>query len=1853
MPTQSERQAAFTAMVKKGWQSPYVDVFRHFDVGAWQKAARHGEVTRVVDKTIRAKVFKISGSVPASNYIQLPKSSSHSLGLVGRYLYLPFRVLPRKFFAVHLDLATAGGLVVRVSISNLFKDFKATPTWLQFPCVDLTPRWTLLVLDLKAILEQYVSRQFLYLKGVRLCANMYVRTLVTSPTRYEERELPRPLHMYIPAEEAWEDHYDCIRFPFVTQQAEGLQNLIRPGRTPRTAPIASQIVPRANHMARRAQFNEGAAVYRHNNNTRAAAAAAATGDDTSGVVQRQRQLVRGHGHGLPAVGLDLLAVNPETDHAALLTANKILATGEEPPLPEPEPVPTVVAHAPSSPPLRSAYKSPLPLSPSLTPDPIMALHHIVGFGAADVDCAVWATADDALLAYGAGRDVVLLDHESGGVQTFLHGHTAPITTLSACPAKGLLATAQSASHPCVRLWDVRKRVLRGIVPLEHAPVAIELSVRGRVLVTLCTDTQGKGWITARDIASSRRSGVVHVLAEARTDADLLVVRIAPNDDARYVTCGRDSVRLWRIRDGQFRSCNVAVPVTDPAVLRGFTDICLRSVGLTGLAAYVSTAGGDVLEIDCMAARLLRTHRVAASAVCCLALGRDWLATGSDDGFLRVWPLGNIDSGYTMELELDHTPCAAHVSVDGGSLVVATRGADLGVLNVVDAAYKPVSRAHTSTVLSFAESEKHCQIATASTDKLVRVWNADPLAIVCEFGTESDTPTSVAFHPRDPLLATGFASGCVRVFNTVTLSEVACAEQHRDAVICLEFNTDGSRLVTVGADGLVVGHDARAGYKPIRLYSFSAGRTPVASTARDGSRVCLVTAEDSALVVLECVNLTEEYRVPIPLPRGAKVTSLCLTPDGHSVFVGVGERSGSSTLMLMRLGTAAVAARAPNAHRGDISCIAVDSMGKFVLSGGSDGSVCVWDALLPSNYRPQRFLGSGGEVTRVSFARGGSRVLCSGSTLSAWDFYAAPNPVQKAAAAGHAAEDVPTPIEIVAEAAAEEVGAPSGSGAAVIEMQPQAEAITQSSTQERQEKSDLLTPAPEQNGNGSSVVGDSPLDLTDLADLSTPDVLTAAGTATAPRALSVIADADPSSAAESAALAARPVAPLHLEPQSLGTASGCEPDPVRGVVPLIGTSHAVASEAAAASLLPGGAPPDVRIHYPGAPVSTELSAELFAPPTGHAGIKCARIYGVNARAPSSAIWHPQTGVFAYAAGHRVVIEDLATHAQRFLEGHTEEISTLCVSHDGCTIASACGPTHATGQQAQVCLWDVATGTLKGSSLAYHLNDVTCMAFSRDDRHLVTVGNYVDPSIAVWECSTGALLAATQSDQPLHAVAWDPNNYGEFAACGQDGTLLFFLLDDSQDVGARYTRQHKHVLKVFAASLPKSLHSPRAAGPVHFTALEYTEGSVLLLGDARGVVSAWDTGTNTCFKSWQVETAEITMLCSRGGRMVTGSANGLLRLWEATLDADVATFVQEDEMALGAGSVAVAVTSMCFDAVLAMGVAVTADGTVWVVDWSERIKTRLAAGHVGAIRGMALSQDGRYFVTAAEDGSVRVWSSNEREQVMHFATASLGAVASCAAFSPDQQRCAAGYTDGVLRLFDLNAVDLEAKFSPHDRAVTAILFSLDGRVVVSANSGGLVVVSSASTGMTVRILTDHQGAPVTAFDRVLAPERGYAGATSLWLACSTDQRVSVWQANWGQDRCDMVDWLSLPATPFTPSKVTPELPPCLAAFSPGDPNIMLYTSHGARPQVAFYSLSLRRVVKRVALNDWALSLAVSPAGNVLAVGTQGRLLKLVDFEQGAFQDYTAHSDGVRHLAFTCDGHELISVGHADVASWEVLL
>ena len=62
-----------------------------------------------------------------------------------------------------------------------------------------------------------------------------------------------------------------------------------------------------------------------------------------------------------------------------------------------------------------------------------------------------------------------------------------------------------------------------------------------------------------------------------------------------------------------------------------------------------------------------------------------------------------------------------------------------------------------------------------------------------------------------------------------------------------------------------------------------------------------------------------------------------------------------------------------------------------------------------------------------------------------------------------------------------------------------------------------------------------------------------------------------------------------------------------------------------------------------------------------------------------------------------------------------------------------------------------------------------------------------------------------------------------------------------------------------------------------------------------------------------------------------------------------------------------------------------------------------------------------------------------------------------------------------------------------------FKLVGRMILSGGGDGLIAVSSRTTGMTVRVINDQQGAPLTGIDVQPSPVRTFS--SFLNLLCAT--------------------------------------------------------------------------------------------------------------------------------------------------------
>jgi len=98
-------------------------------------------------------------------------------------------------------------------MSNLFREVKVQGWTLHLPALVRTAKWTVLALDLPALLKLHMNKVYSCLKGVNACSSMFIRNVYTSDNFYAYDTMPKDMAFPVYEGQSWEDMYDWQSAP--------------------------------------------------------------------------------------------------------------------------------------------------------------------------------------------------------------------------------------------------------------------------------------------------------------------------------------------------------------------------------------------------------------------------------------------------------------------------------------------------------------------------------------------------------------------------------------------------------------------------------------------------------------------------------------------------------------------------------------------------------------------------------------------------------------------------------------------------------------------------------------------------------------------------------------------------------------------------------------------------------------------------------------------------------------------------------------------------------------------------------------------------------------------------------------------------------------------------------------------------------------------------------------------------------------------------------------------------------------------------------------------------------------------------------------------------------------------------------------------------------------------------------------------------------------------------------------------------------------------------------------------------------------------------------------------------------
>uniref|UniRef100_A0A3B4ZWV6 WD repeat domain 90 n=1 Tax=Stegastes partitus TaxID=144197 RepID=A0A3B4ZWV6_9TELE len=947
------------------WQHPYVNIFKHVRVEDWRKSTKEGDVSSYTDKKLKSPVYRIRGPVPANSYILVPKNINQSLGLTGRFFYLLFRPTPGKYFVVHLDVAAEQeGQVIRISFSNMFKEFKSTATWLQFPFLcgaakdsvyestsksarhlvgpaPTSVRWTCLMLDLQHTLSVYLKRCYSHLKSVKLCANMAVKNMFTTDLLLDP--MPREMSFPVPKGGSWHDLYDYIfpsegtKLPFDSIQKGSPQPETR-------SPVRER--PRCIDLSKAVQ-------------------------DRVSLIQQ-----------ITTPKLQSCDTDDGGVHVYVHPDDGLSNHGEES---EEE---------------------------KLLPDPILRLSRIIGFGGATTKCVLWTKSGDAVV-YPCHAIIVSMKISSNQ-QRFFIGHTDKVSALAFNGNTTLLASAQTGNNSVVRVWNYHKGNCLAMFRIHAHSLSCLFSHGGGILCGVGKDSHNKTMVVVWNTLNVSKRGEVTVLAKAHTDVDIHTMKVTFFDDT-MVSCGRDNIRLWRVRNGMLRSCPVNLGEYHSM---DFTDVAFEEGSSSDQhlddRTFVSSRSGHIFEIDYSRVVIRNVRRLLPAqqqhaehrekwtfntpgiAINSISVSSSFCATGSEDGFLRLWP----HDFSAVFLEAHEGPVSVvSASFDSLQVLAATSTGNLGFLDVSSRGYNTLMRSHTDTVLGFSVDGVHRHLTTASSDGTVRIWNMDSLHQLYDFVSE-DSPCSVAFHPSEQTFCCGFTSGIVRVFD-ISSAKLLAEHQHRGEVVGLAFSADGEFMYSADSQGsLALYNSSEEDHNVIKVANVVARGTERApdalSVSSDSRCLAFVGPSEYIVTIADARSLDEVLHVDVSIldvesPRLDSALKVCFSPASIEHLLVA---TSANKILWVSTKTGRLLREVSKVHKHQCSSLAVSEDSRFLLTAGHN-AVKVWDYNMQLDTNSQMFIGHSQPIRQVSFTPDQLGVVSVGDAIFLWDFLSNGMPRQAA------------------------------------------------------------------------------------------------------------------------------------------------------------------------------------------------------------------------------------------------------------------------------------------------------------------------------------------------------------------------------------------------------------------------------------------------------------------------------------------------------------------------------------------------------------------------------------------------------------------------------------------------------------------------------------------------------------------------------------------------------------------------------------------------------------------------------------------------------------------------------------------
>ncbi|MFW9777834.1 MAG: hypothetical protein ACFFE8_03190 [Candidatus Heimdallarchaeota archaeon] len=235
--------------------------------------------------------------------------------------------------------------------------------------------------------------------------------------------------------------------------------------------------------------------------------------------------------------------------------------------------------------------------------------------------------------------------------------------------------------------------------------------------------------------------------------------------------------------------------------------------------------------------------------------------------------------------------------------------------------------------------------------------------------------SVKFSPEGKILASAGGDAIIKLWNLSLGQELDVNFTHSDSVDSLVFSPDGQRIIATDSDGSLVFWDRLTGHM-IRKYTSVTFHGGPLAISPNGDQLALLGPTFFRLLNIKFDEITSK---PITLPSGIGPTCILFSPNEQILVAGY---AFGDSLKIWNSSTGDLIENFPLEE--PVYSVDFSPNGQFLVSGGSDGNITLWDMTNRKIIRD--YTGHVGIVNDVVFSPDG-KVLAScsdDSTIRLWN-----------------------------------------------------------------------------------------------------------------------------------------------------------------------------------------------------------------------------------------------------------------------------------------------------------------------------------------------------------------------------------------------------------------------------------------------------------------------------------------------------------------------------------------------------------------------------------------------------------------------------------------------------------------------------------------------------------------------------------------------------------------------------------------------------------------------------------------------------------------------------------------------------